>query len=34
MKTASGRAKKIEALVAMLARAETIAPEKPRRKSR
>jgi uncharacterized protein YdeI (YjbR/CyaY-like superfamily) len=34
MRTASGRAKKIEALVAMLARAETIAPEKPRRKSR
>jgi uncharacterized protein YdeI (YjbR/CyaY-like superfamily) len=34
MKTASGRAKKIKALVAMLARAETIAPEKPRRTSR
>ena len=34
MKTASGRARKIEALVAMLARAETIAPEKPRGKIR
>ena len=30
MKTAAGRAKKISALVAMLARGETIAPERPR----
>jgi uncharacterized protein YdeI (YjbR/CyaY-like superfamily) len=30
MKTAAGRAKKIAALVAMLARGETIAPERPR----
>jgi uncharacterized protein YdeI (YjbR/CyaY-like superfamily) len=30
MKTPAGRAKKIEALVAMLARGETIAPERPR----
>jgi uncharacterized protein YdeI (YjbR/CyaY-like superfamily) len=30
MKTAAGRAKKIAALVAMLARGETIVPEKPR----
>jgi uncharacterized protein YdeI (YjbR/CyaY-like superfamily) len=32
MKTAAGRAKKIEALVAMLARGETIVPEKARKK--
>jgi len=31
MKTPAGRAKKIAALVAMLARGETIAPERPRR---
>jgi hypothetical protein len=31
MKTQAGRAKKIEALVDMLARGETIAPEPPRR---
>ena len=30
MKTPAGRAKKIAALVAMLARGETIVPEKPR----
>lgn len=30
MKTAAGRARKIEALVAMLARGETIVPERPR----
>jgi uncharacterized protein YdeI (YjbR/CyaY-like superfamily) len=30
MKTPAGRAKKISALVAMLARGETIAPERPR----
>jgi uncharacterized protein YdeI (YjbR/CyaY-like superfamily) len=30
MKTPAGRAKKIDALVAMLARGETIVPEKPR----
>ena len=34
MKTASGRAKKIEALVAMLARGETIVPERPRKAGR
>jgi uncharacterized protein YdeI (YjbR/CyaY-like superfamily) len=32
MKTATGRAKKIEALVAMLARGETIVPQKSRKK--
>lgn len=32
MKTPAGRAKKIAALVAMLARGETIVPERPRRK--
>jgi uncharacterized protein YdeI (YjbR/CyaY-like superfamily) len=32
MKTAAGRAKKIEALVAMLARGETIVPELPKKK--
>jgi uncharacterized protein YdeI (YjbR/CyaY-like superfamily) len=32
MKTAKGRARKIEALVAMLARGETIVPERPRSK--
>lgn len=32
MKTAAGRARKIEALVEMLAKGETIVPEKPRRK--
>jgi uncharacterized protein YdeI (YjbR/CyaY-like superfamily) len=31
MKTPAGRARKIEALVAMLARGETIVPERPRR---
>jgi uncharacterized protein YdeI (YjbR/CyaY-like superfamily) len=31
MKTAAGRARKIEALVAMLARGETIVPEKPKK---
>lgn len=31
MKTAAGRARKIATLVAMLARGETIVPEKPRR---
>ena len=30
MKTAAGRGKKIQELVAMLARGETIAPERPR----
>jgi uncharacterized protein YdeI (YjbR/CyaY-like superfamily) len=30
MKTPAGRARKIEALVAMLARGETIVPERPR----
>ncbi len=30
MKTPAGRARKIAALVAMLARGETIAPERPR----
>jgi uncharacterized protein YdeI (YjbR/CyaY-like superfamily) len=30
LKTAAGRAKKIAALVDMLARGETIVPEKPR----
>jgi uncharacterized protein YdeI (YjbR/CyaY-like superfamily) len=34
MKTAAGRAKKIETLVAMLARGETIVPQKPRKKER
>ncbi len=33
MKTAAGRAKKIETLVAMLARGETIVPQKARKKS-
>ena len=32
MKTAAGRARKIAALVAMLARGETIVPERPRRR--
>jgi hypothetical protein len=32
MKTAAGRAKKIAALVAMLARGETIVPNAPRRR--
>ncbi len=32
MKTAAGRARKIQALVAMLAKGETIVPQKPRRK--
>jgi hypothetical protein len=31
MKTAAGRARKIAALVAMLARGETIIPKRPRR---
>jgi uncharacterized protein YdeI (YjbR/CyaY-like superfamily) len=31
MKTPAGRAKKIAELVAMLARGETIVPERPRR---
>lgn len=33
MKTAAGRAKKIATLVAMLARGETIVPERPKKKS-
>ena len=33
MKTAAGRARKIAALVDMLARGETIVPERPRRVS-